>query len=209
MISEFVVALAVLFIPGLIWAKIELKYGTMVNRSYRELMINAFLFNGVIYTILFVIYYILNKNIDILQIAKITKQGRYDKLLDEFLWAFLISLVFAYCWLIMNQKRLMLKFLRLAKVSERNRDQDVWTMMHSSKDRKFEFVRILDWNINQFIEGYVIVNSESEETRELLLQEANIFDFKGNLVYSSPLLYIARNKDDLTLDFPLKEDQND
>ena len=40
------------------------------------------------------------------------------------------------------------------------------------------------------------------------VQEANIFDFKGNLVYSSPLLYKARNKDDLTLDFPLKKDQN-
>lgn len=50
--------------------------------------------------------------------------------------------------------------------------------------------------------GYVNVYSESGRLRELLLRDAEIYDFDGNKMFNMPAIYIERRPDDIHVEFP-------
>lgn len=210
MINEIIISVAVLFFPGVLWAKIETLYGSQINRGYKELMINAFLFNIVIYVFLRIVYFGWNREFDILQISKIIKTGSLVEIQDEFAFAWLTSLVFSLGWLYVNKYRLIPRSLRCIKASDRDQRTDVWTMVHSTNLVQYRFVRLLDQENQNFVEGYVVAYSEQEDTRELLLEDVTILDFDCNPLYECPMFYISRMRDKISLEFPYeKENQND
>jgi hypothetical protein len=47
--------------------------------------------------------------------------------------------------------------------------------------------------------------SGSGETRELVLQRAQVHDFDGTLLYEMPYIYLSRPVDDVQIDFPYRK----
>ena len=51
--------------------------------------------------------------------------------------------------------------------------------------------------------GHVIVFSESGQLRELLLENVTVYDFDGNEMYRMPRLYLARERENIHIEFPV------
>ena len=217
MFDYFLLKFAILFFPGLLWAKIEMAYGTMGNRNYRELLVNAFVFNIVIYTILRIAYLIIGIKFSPFDIPVTTNVDKVDitifknivEIQDEFIVAVMISLLLSLFWLRLNMMGKISIFLKWMKVSSRDRNKDVWTAVHNMNPNQPVYVQLYDIQTKLHYYGKVVAFPEDEEHRELLLQNAKVIDSNEEVVFSCPLLYIARMKSDITMFYPAEETNHD
>ena len=61
-----------------------------------------------------------------------------------------------------------------------------------------------DYNNNKVFSGWVAAFSETDEVRELLLRDVQVYNLDGLLLYEVPLLYTARPTDAVDVEFPFK-----
>ena len=117
------------------------------------------------------------------------------------------SFVFlAIIWITGSTYKWLTRFLQIIRVTKKYGDEDVWDFTFNSSQTEVEYVHLRDFEKNIIYAGWVDSFSETGKLRELLLREVRIYDSEGDEIgVEIPLLYLARKVDDIHIEFPYRE----
>lgn len=120
----------------------------------------------------------------------------------EVLAASFVSLLLSVCASYIHQYKLINRFGQKIGATTRFGDEDVWEYFNNSPDVT-EWVFVRDHKLGLVYYGWIQTYSESEQERELLLRDVEVFDNETNeSLYSVPLMYVARGPYDFTIEVP-------
>jgi Family of unknown function (DUF6338) len=204
---DFAVAqLALLFLPGIIWANIDTKYGAGLKPTQTMLLVRAFTFGVATYAALYLIYFLCGVEFGYDKLARGNLEIDFFQLQDEILFSVPLSFIMAVLWLWIVRFRLLKRFLHLINATRRFGDENVWSFALNSDDATVEYVHVRD-NDNGFVfAGWVNAYSENEDFRELLLSDVIVYDDTGNELYRVPVLYLARPLQNIWVEFPFSKE---
>lgn len=197
--------LALIFMPGIIWANIDAKYGAGLKPQQTTLIIRAFLFGMATYSALFIIYSVCGYNFGYASLGSNPKTLNLFVLKDEIAWSIPLSFVLSIIWLWVVRYRLLMRFLHCVGASRRYGDEDVWSYTLNLSKPHVEYVHLRDLEQGFIFAGWIDTYSESEDVRELLLHDVIVYDEEGDEISRSPYLYLSRPKDNIWIEFPYSE----
>lgn len=207
MSSEFLLfQLAVLFIPGLIWAGIDSQYGRKTEQSDIQFFLTAFKFGIVSYVATFVIYTASGSKFEIIDIGSAsTKFVINGEVFKEIAIATAVGFVLSIIWLYATTFKILTRALQFIGATKAYGDEDVWDFTFNSSSPAVEYVHFRDFEKSLIYGGWVSTFSSTEKLRELVLRDVIVYDFDGSVLYHTPLLYIARAVGDIHIEFPYTE----
>jgi hypothetical protein len=208
-VSSLFFELAVIFLPGFIWMKIHAKYGAKSDRTQFDLILDAFLFGVASYAILMAIYRIFGLNLNVLTLDQESKKLLDATILPEIVQATVIAVLAGIGYVYVENRKLLTRFVQKIGATKRFGDEDVWDFVFNSNSMGVEWVYVRDFKERVVYDGYVRLFSESGPLRELLLQKVIAYDFDGNELYRTPMLYLARERENIHIEFPNVERTSD
>lgn len=198
--------LALVFMPGIIWANIDAKFGTGLKPSQTTLLIRAFMFGMATYAILYMIYLYFGKQFAYQKLIGKSEDINIFEIRQEIAWSIPLSFALSIIWLWIVRYRLLKKLLHSLGATRRYGDEDVWTYTLNSDDANVEYIHLRDLDNKFIFAGWVNAYSESEEFRELLLSDVIIYDEEGTEISRSPVLYLSRPKANIWIEFPYRRE---
>lgn len=202
-VDYFIVQLAVIFLPGLIWERIETHYALKNLPTQFDVIIRVFVFGLVSYLLTFGLYRVAGLNFDIVEPTK-DKTFLSIGVVDELIAATLVAFISSILWLYSCKYKLVPRFLQQIGATKKYGDEDVWDYTFNSDDARVEYVYVRDYENEKVFTGWVVAFSETGKVRELTLRDVQTFDLQGNLLYEIPLMYIGRPIDGIHIEFPYK-----
>ncbi|MHB8886869.1 MAG: hypothetical protein ACYC5H_17635 [Methylovirgula sp.] len=201
-VSTLFFELAVIFLPGFIWMKIHMHYGAKGTKTQFDMILNAFIFGIIAYATLLAIYSVKGTTLNILNIDSDSKRLLDPKIIPEIVYAIIIAVSEGIIYLYIENFKLFTLFVQWIKATKTFGDEDVWDFMFNSRSNGMGYVHFRDFAQHVVYAGYVGAFSESGELRELLLTDVVVYDFEGTKMYEIPRLYLARERDDIHIEFP-------
>lgn len=203
----FFFQLIIIFVPGLIWERMDSQYGRERPKEQWDVIRRSFVFGLASYGILFVICWLLSFWFgDVgLRLPKIEDGRKTFVDADVFklvAFASLISIVGSVLWLYVANYKLITRFLQWIGATKRYGDEDLWEFMFNSRRAEVEYVNFRDFDKRLAYTGYVEAFSESEKQRELVLRDVIVYDFDGTVIMQTPRVYIAREAKNIDIEFP-------
>lgn len=202
-VSNLFFELALVFLPGFIWMKIHANYGRGGDRTQFDLVLNAFIFGAISYSILALIYRMVGAELRIFSIDSDSKKLLQPDILPDIFYAVLVAIVCGTLNLYVDNYKIFTRFVQSIRATKTYGDEDVWDFVFNSPTRETNFVFVRDFEQRVVYSGAVRVFSESGQLRELLLVEVEAYDFDGNKMYEIPSLYLARERENIHIEFPL------
>jgi hypothetical protein len=210
--------LAVVFLPGLIWLTIAdtLIAGTK-ERSSASMALRAFGFGLVAYSIWFLVYGIFTQlrsgawpNLfDKVRTAPGLQELRLLRPLDIFS-ASILSMGLAIIWSVAANRKWFLRAMQRCRVTQKYGDESVWEYTLNLGIPAVEYANIRDFDNHILYSGYIRAFSEGTGTRELLLDDAIVYDLDtAQKLFETPLLYLARKPDSLHVEYPDRSGEKD
>ena len=197
--------LALVFLPGLIWAQIDASYAAKVNQGQVKFILKVFLFGLFTHLISFVGYRLVGKEFSGLDIDATNRTLLLlDSFVDEIAISTLLSLVLAVVWLYLANYKIPVRALNWIRATNRFGDEDVWDFTFSSSQPDVQYVHVRDLDKGIIYGGWVRAFSETGELRELLLRDAIVYDFQKREI-QVPLLYLARDRHNIHIEFPYRK----
>lgn len=201
----FVTQLAVVFLPGIAWARLDARYASKTKASETEFFLRAFTFGLASYATVFLVYAVLGRPFDLVDIADADEAAVVTQAVaDELLASLGASVVLGVMWVYASNQKWLTRFLRWIGATSTYGDEDVWDFTFNSGDPRVEYVYMRDFGKRVVYSGWVTTFSETGRLRELVLRDAQVFDFDGVLLFESPLVYLARPPEDVHIEFPHK-----
>lgn len=104
-----------------------------------------------------------------------------------------------------NEWKLINRFGKYIGATWRYGDEDVWEHFHNSSEYgRWVFVR--DHKLDLVYFGWIDTFSESGAERELLISDVEVYSNEdGERLYEVPVLYVARDRHDFTIEVPSAE----
>lgn len=202
-VSSLFFDLALIFMPGFIWMKIHTRYGPKIERTQFDLILNAFIFGVLSYAILFSIYWCKGWSLKLFELEASSDRLIQPNVFPEILWAAVIAIVGGLVGLYVENYKLLTRFVQWIRATNTYGDEDVWDFVFNSHSRTADFVHFRDFNQRVTYAGIVQTFSESGQLRELVLRDVIVYDFEGNEMYRVPVLYLARDRADIHIEFPI------
>lgn len=203
-VNVFIIQMALIFLPGIIWAGVDSKYASKKDQNDLRLTVKVFSFGITSYVVLFVLYALFEANFDVFE-SLASSDGKITwKNVDEIVLATLLSFFLAVIWVYAVNHKWMVRFLRTIKATKKYGDEDVWDYTFNSESHISDYVHYRDFDKKIVYSGWVDVFSETGKLRELILVDAEVCDFDGNLLYNIPSIYLARSPDNMHLEFPFE-----
>ena len=194
--------LALVFLPGLIWAQIDARYAAKVKQGQVEFVIRAFLFGIFTYAISFLGYRLLGQEFSGLGINATNQTFLLlDSFVDEIAISTVLSLVLAVIWLYLANYKVLVRALNWIRATSKYGDEDVWDYTFNSSMPNVQYVHVRDFEKGISYAGWVEAYSSSGELRELLLRNVIVHDRIGSAT-AIPLVYLARDRGDVHIEFP-------
>lgn len=139
--NTLVLTLALIFLPGIIWARLDARYARQAKPSQPELLVNVFVFGIVAYLATYLVYLIpavaevasFNLTTIALDDGAVAQSIRRS-VVDDILVATAISLILAPVWLAIQSRKWVVRFLQWTGATKRYGDEDVWDFLLSSDD---------------------------------------------------------------------------
>ena len=209
--NTLALTLALIFLPGIIWARLDARYGSQTKPSQFDLIVNVFVFGLIAYVGTYLIYlipWIGSVAAFDLAALEVDDEEASDVLsaaiVDDIIVATALSLLLAPAWLAIKNYKLITRFLQLIRVTNRYGDEDVWDFTLNAADKQTRYVNLRDTQTGLTFTGYVEVYSENPALRELVLRDVVAYDSNsGEERYTLPRLYLAREPKGMTLEFPV------
>jgi len=198
--------LALVFLPGIIWASMNETYGTGPRITSVKLALHSFLFGVTTYSVLYLIYSVIGTEFSVHSIENHNTLLITD-FIDEITWSIPLSILLSIFWLYAVRFRWVMKILSKIGASSRFGPEDVWSFTFNSTQAHVEYVDIRDLENGFIFSGFVNAYSENEEVREILLRDAIVYDAEGVEISRPPHLYLSRDRSNLWIEFPYREDQ--
>jgi len=207
-IDLLILQLAVIFLPGIVWAHLDASYAAKVKPSEGEFLLRAFLFGITAYAVEFLIYTAIGRPFSMADLSEAsTKEIVSRDVLFEVLWAVAIGAVLAVAWLYLARYKLLTRLLQLIGATKKYGDEDVWDFTFNSNDAAVEYVHFRDLEHRFVYAGWVNSFSESDKLRELVLLDVIVYNFDGEELYGTPRLYLARSPDAIHIEFPYRQSE--
>jgi hypothetical protein len=204
-IDLLVLQLATVFLPGLIWARLDARYALKTKPSDTEFVIRAFIFGLVSYAVSFAIYGLLGWPIALINLTEASGQPIVTAAIArEIFFATFVGFVLAILWIYAATYKWLTRFLQRIGATKTYGDEDVWDFTFNSSVAAVEYVHFRDFEKQIVYAGWVKEFSETEKLRELVLREVKVYDFDSNLLFETPLLYLARSPQDVHIEFPYR-----
>jgi hypothetical protein len=122
-----ILQLAVLFVPGLIWARLDVRYAMKSKPSDTEFFLRAFQFGLVSYGATFVLYSALGWPFTLVDLADAgTRPVVSSAIVHEILWAIGIGLFLSIVWIYAATYKWLTRFLQKIRATKIYGDEDVW-----------------------------------------------------------------------------------
>jgi hypothetical protein len=205
----FFFQLIIIFIPGIIWERIDAQFGPSRAIQQWDVLRRIFVFGLAAYVITFCIYWLADLMVGGVgfQVFQLTKDAEFldagsIKLIAI---ASLISLGCAILWLYASTYKLLTQLLQKMGATKRYGDEDVWDYTFNSGRAEVEYVHVRDFDKKITYAGWVEAFSESEKQRELRLRDVIVYDFESNILFETPRVYLARKADNIDIEFPYRE----
>ncbi|GKX32968.1 MAG: hypothetical protein MnENMB40S_05860 [Rhizobiaceae bacterium MnEN-MB40S] len=199
----FIIQIAIFFLPGLIWARLDSRYAMKEKPSQTELIVRALMYGLTTYAIVYLIYKSTNHNFSVLKFENADGTAILtDDFIDEILCSIPIAFVLAVLWIYSANRKWLTRMLQMIGATKRYGDEDVWDFTFNSSQAAVEYVHVRDWEKNVVYAGWVNTFSETGQLRELVLRDVVIY-YEDN-VFEAPLIYIARDPKDMHIEFPYK-----
>jgi len=202
-VSSLFFDLALIFIPGFIWMKIHTRYGPKVERTQFDLILNAFIFGVLSYAILYIIYWCKGWNLKLFELETDSKRLIQPEVFPEILWAAVIATAGGVFGLYVENYKLFTRFVQRIRATNTYGDEDVWDFAFNSRSSAADFVHFRDFAQRVTYAGIVETFSESGQLRELVLRDVIVYDFEGTEMYRVPHLYLARDRANIHIEFPI------
>jgi hypothetical protein len=195
--------MAILLVPGLIWARLDARYALTSKPSEVEFFLRAFLFGLTSYIVTFLIFSAVGREFTIVDlVAAGTQSVVTGPIFYEIVVATGVGLILAIAWIYAATYKVLPRFLQAIRATQKYGDEDVWDFTFNSSVPAVEYVHFRDFE-NKFVyAGWVSTYSETDKLRELVLRDVEVFDFEGNKQYGVPLLYLARKAENIHIEFP-------
>ena len=204
-IDLLILQLAVVFLPGIVWAQLDASYAAKAKRSDVEFFLRAFLFGLVTYAVEFLVFAALGRTFRMASLADApTREVVSGEVLAEVLWALLIGIVLAVGWLYASRFKLLTRLLQKIGATKKFGDEDVWDFTFNSTDVAVEYVHFRDFENKLVYAGWVNTFSETDRVRELVLLDVIVYDFEGKEMYRTSRLYLARAPESIHIEFPYR-----
>jgi hypothetical protein len=212
-VNTLVFTLALIFLPGIIWARLDARYARQEKPSQFEFVVNIFVFGLIAYLVTYLVYLIpcvsaaasfdlttINLNDDAVA------ESIQRTVVDDILVATAMSLLLAPAWLRVQRGKWVVRFLQKIGATKRYGDEDVWDFLLSSDDPRSRYVNVRDEQTGQTFAGYVDIFSEAKGLRELVLSQVEGFDtLTGKPTIQVTRMYLARDPKGITLEFPAQD----
>jgi len=202
-LNLFIAQLAVVFLPGLIWARIDVRYASKVKPTEIEFALKAFTYGVATYAFVFLFYKSQGWHFDLTDLSDADKKSVIGKnVVDEIIYAIAFGFALSVIWIYANNYKIFTRFLQFIKATKRFGDEDVWDFTFNSDSPSVEYVHLRDFNKKVTYAGYVKAFSETGRLRELVLRDVIVYDFDGAEMFKVPLIYLARPPEDIHIEFP-------
>lgn len=205
----FFFQLIIIFIPGIIWERLDAQYGSNRATQQWDILRRTFVFGLAAYVATFCIYwlaswFISGLNFQLFKFAKDVEflDGASIKLIFS---ASLVSIICAVIWLYASTYKLLTRLLQRIVATKRYGDEDVWDYTFNSGRPEVEYIHLRDFDKKITYAGWVEAFSETEKQRELRLRDVIVYDFEGNVLFETPRVYLARKMDNIDIEFPYRE----
>lgn len=205
-VDLLILQLAVVFLPGIIWAQLDASYVAKLKRSDVEFFLRAFLFGLTTYAVEFLLFATLGRPFHIASLADASTKDIVSKdVLAEVLWALLIGIILSVGWLYASRFKLLTRVLQKIGATKKFGDEDVWDFTFNSNDIAVEYIHFRDLENKLVYAGWVNTFSETDRVRELVLLDVIVYDFDGQELYRTPRLYLARAPESIHIEFPYRQ----
>ena len=195
------IQLAVMLLPGLIWAQLVVTYAMKERPRPVEFLVRAFIFGVVTYLAVYFAYAALGRAFSIPRVGE--SQLLYVDFVDEILWSSAAAVIFSLAWIYGSTHRCMTRILNRLRATTTHGKQDIWDLTFSGFEADVEYVHVRDFERGITYAGWVRAYSETGSLRELLLTKVQVWDNEGART-DVPMLYLARPDVDMHVEFPYK-----
>lgn len=198
--------LAIVFLPGLVWARVDACYAKKEKPSNTDFVLNVFLFGVVSYVVVFIGYYLFDLGNPVLYNSGASGDIDFGnkEIVFEISVALMVSVVLSVLWVYASTYKLFTRFLQLIKATKRYGDEDVWDYVFNSGSASVEYVHVRDMEKEYVYAGWVRAFSETGKLRELMLTNVQVYDFAGTLLFEVPSLYVAKPTEGMVIEFPFQ-----
>jgi uncharacterized protein DUF6338 len=202
-VSSLFFELALIFIPGIVWMKIDNRYGIKGEKSLFNLVLNAFLFGVLSYAFLYIIYRCMGWSLKLVELDSESKKLIQPEIFPEILEALAIAIVGGVLTLYFENYKIFTRFVQTIRETKAYGDEDVWDFVFNSPSKTVDFVHFRDFDQRVTYAGLVQNFSESGQLREIVLGDLIVYDFDGKEMYRVPRLYLARGRENIHIEFPI------
>lgn len=197
--------LAVVFLPGIIWARLDATYAAKIKPSDGQFVLRSFLFGITTYAVEFLVFTAIGRPFYILDIADASDRSVVSgAVFWEVLWALLIGFALSISWLYFTRFKLLTLFLQKIGATKKYGDEDVWDFLFNSPDAAVEYAHVRDHEKQLVFAGWINAFSETDKVRELVLLDVEVSDFEGTTLYKTPRLYLGLPSDNVHVEFPFE-----
>lgn len=211
-INAAVLALVLLFIPGILCFGIVSNLASRRNRDNIVIILQIFMYGVSSYMILAMFDKIFPcaaqflginvKNVALLNPSSIEKAG-IDPL--PIAWASAIGIIQGLIISVNINKSLLMRACRFCGITNRFSDPDAWSFLLNSDDTN-NWVTLRHKERGHIYQGYVRSFSGGDKDRELIMTDVQVYDLDtAEHVGDIPILYLSFKKEDLLLEFGVKQ----
>ena len=207
-LSSFLLRLIFLALPGIIGSLLYRKLrGSKQQKNWQD-VIEIILFSLLSYSLYGLVVEV--QSFLRLGTASFTSlQALFDEELPirwyEIFFSSVFGVLLAFAATYAHKYKMVNKFGRWIGATNRFGDEDVWDFFHNSTDID-AWIFLRDHKLDLVYFGWIEVFSDSEKERELLLRDVKVYsNTTGEHLYDASVIYIARDRYDLTLEVPMAE----
>lgn len=196
-----------MFLPGIIWARLDARYDPKPDQSNLDFLISAFIYGIATYVVVFLAYSLIDRQFIFIDFKEAQNKSVLTRSIAEEIVAAtaagtMLGVVGVYfsTWKILNRS------LQAIKATKRFGDEDVWDYTFNSPGIASQYVNVRDFDKKIVYTGVVRAFSETGKLRELRLDDVKLYDFDGLFMYAVSRVYIARQPADIHIEFPYNEE---
>lgn len=202
-INIFVFQFALIFLPGLLWARMHSVFADKEKSSAVEFFVSTFFYGLISYVVVFAAYAWRGVPFAFVDVASADKHGVINaQVATQIVFAVAVAFGLGVLSIYAATYRWLFRLLHFIRATKRYGSEDVWDFTFNSNLAEVEYVHVRDFDQKLVYAGWVNAFSETGKLRELTLRDVQVFDFQGALFYEVPRLYLARKPEGLHIEFP-------
>src|SRR5258708_17133920 len=204
-IDLVILQFAIIFLPGLILAGLDSRYALKSKPSEFQFTLRAFLFGLVSYAVTFGLYTAAGWPFSLTGIPGLAANGTLNAaIVRELASAIGVGLLLAVLWLYGLNRKWDTRLLQKIGATRTYGDEDVWDFTLNSSRPGVEYIHFRDFGNQIVYAGWIDQFSATDKLRELVLNDVEIYDFDGKKLFDTPRIYLARQSDNIHIEFPYR-----